>query len=87
MSDKQPLKVKIISLQNSETIEAEWLEVETETGSFVIYPEHFPITSQLKRDGELAFKNTSGLIGTVRVSSGILFMKDPYLVTVLVWNN
>lgn len=87
MNSTNPLKIKIVSLSNSELIEAEWLEVETSNGSFVIYPEHFPIASELKKDGELAFKNINGSVGTLKVSGGLLFMQDSHLVTVVVWDN
>lgn len=85
--NKQLLDITIVSLKSSETIKAKWLEVEVPGGSFVIFPEHFPIVSRIKPDGELSFKNENGSIGSIKVPGGMLFMEDDTCVTIIIWNN
>lgn len=85
--NNQLLDITIVSLKSSETIKAKWLEVEAPGGSFVLFPEHFPIVSRLRTDGELSFKNENGSIGSIKVPGGMLFMGNDNSVTIIIWNN
>ena len=69
---KKSIKLSIISIEKKETLDVEWIEIESPTGSFVVGPNHRPLVSIIKEKSSITYKNVSGKEVAQELSGGIV---------------
>lgn len=66
------MKFTLISPTGSQTLEINWLEVETATGNFVIQPGHAPLIAPLASNKEIQISLEDGSTTIMTLAGGIL---------------
>lgn len=69
---KKLIKVFVMSPTSSTIFQAEWLDVNTSTGNFVIMPGHAPLVAQLAAKKNLVIGLEDGTQKIINVNDGIL---------------
>lgn len=66
------MKFTIMSPTSLQTVDVNWVEVETEQGNFVIKPGHEPMIVMLAQNKELSMELTDGSNTILTIAGGIL---------------
>ncbi len=69
---KQLIKLTIMSPMNSTILQAEWLDVKTNSGNFVVQPGHAPLITALASNQDLIIGLHDGIQKVIKVTDGIL---------------
>jgi len=69
---KKLIKVTIMSPSSSTEVQAEWLDVNTKSGNFVILPGHIPLITTLAIKKNLVIGLENGTQKIINVNDGIL---------------
>lgn len=83
MSNITSFFLEIITNYNNIICDAEWIEVETPTGDFVIGPGHCDIVSLLKNKSFLSYKKRGLPIEQKEVTQGILIVAQGKVTIIL----
>jgi len=70
--NKKLLKVTIMSPLTASAVNAEWLEINTNSGNFVVQPGHAPIITSLSANKDLIIGLDDGTQKIIKVTDGIL---------------
>lgn len=66
------MELKLIGPTSSETMEINWLEVQTLQGNFIVQPGHAPTIVLLAPDKELSMELLDGSVTVMTIAGGIL---------------
>jgi len=77
------LELEVVSYKTSKKEQVFWLDVEGETGEFVVGPGHHAIVSKLKPKGRIKYKNSQNLEVDMDVYGGGVIYVDNDRVTVV----
>lgn len=66
------MQLTLMSPTNSQIIEINWLEVQTDKGNFVIQPGHMPMIVLLTPNQELTMELLDGSVTLMSITGGIL---------------
>lgn len=77
------ITLSIISPAQIKTVEIEWLEVESPSGSFTITPGHSPVVSMIKNKSSIVFKEKNLDPETLVVSQGIAIVNESLIRIIL----
>lgn len=77
------MELKLIGPTNAQSMEINWLEVQTLEGSFVIQPGHAPMIVLLAPNKELSMELQDGSITLMTIAGGILEVTRTYLTLIL----
>jgi len=69
---KKLIALTIMSPLNSTILKAEWLDVKTDSGNFVVQPGHAPIITSLASNKELIIGLPDGTQKIIKVADGVL---------------
>ena len=69
-------ELAIITPTESTTVQVEWLEVDSPTGSFLVCAGHSPLVSMLKTKSSLTYKPSHATPVICQVSQGLLRVAD-----------
>lgn len=65
------MNVKVLGPTTKKILKAEWIDVKTTTGSFLILPGHEPLTVQLIPNTPVSLGLAGGAISTIPIQQGI----------------
>lgn len=66
------MTLTLISPQSSKTVEIEWLDMQTLTGSLVVQPGHAPAYIVLKENSAVRWSLVTGIQETIEVAQGFV---------------
>ncbi len=66
------MELKLIGPMSSQSMQVNWLEVETQQGSFVIMPGHMPMVVLLAENKEITMELEDGSTTLMTIVGGIL---------------
>lgn len=77
------LEVHIIGPHSSHTFNANWLEIESPNGNFIIAPDHYPLVSLLKKQSKLNYQTADNSSGSIEIAGGALSVDNNKVIILL----
>lgn len=77
------MELKLIGPTSSQTMEINWLEVQTLHGNFVIKPGHAPMIVLLAPNKELSMELLDGSLTLMTIAGGILEIQRTFITLIL----
>ncbi len=78
------IELQIIRSSSKETVNVEWIEIESPSGNFVVGPGHLPLISILKKKGRVIYKKAdSDKLKIIDSYGGIFRVQDDKATVIL----